>query len=87
MKAQPYKILLLESSEKKDSSLGQILNEKGYHTETFNEIEPVIERIMNKSVDLVISDNNVKGYCGFAVYKLLVKYLRNNGIPFFLVLA
>ena len=81
-----YKILLLESADKKDESLRQILIEKGYHTECYYNIEQAIERIMNKSVDLIISDNNVMGNSGFAVFKSLAKYLRNTGVPFFLVL-
>jgi DNA-binding NarL/FixJ family response regulator len=86
MKDSTTKILLLESSEKSDSFLLQILIEKGYQTETISKIEPVIEKIMNQTVDLVICDNNVNEYNGFAVFKILTKYLRNSGIPFFLVL-
>ena len=86
MKTSPIKILLLESSGKTNNVLSKVLNENGYQTESLSDIEGIFEKISNQAVDLVISDNNVGKYNGFALFKLLMKNLRNYGIPFFLVL-
>ena len=86
MKTSPIKILLLETSVKKNSSVKQILDENGFQTESFCAIEQTIEKITNQSVDLIICDCMVNEYNGFAVFKMLKKYLRNYGVPFFLIL-
>lgn len=86
MKTSPIKILLLESIGKKDNSLLQALDENDYHTESISNIEMAIEKITNESIDLVICENNFDDKNGFVVFKLLIKYLRNYGVPFFLVL-
>ncbi len=86
MNTSAIKILLLEATGKSESILQQMLNSKGYKTESLTKIEPAIEMIMNHTVDLVISENNVNSHNGFAVFKILMKYLRNSCIPFFLVL-
>jgi two-component system alkaline phosphatase synthesis response regulator PhoP len=85
MKASPINILLIESFETDNILLRQVLNENGYQTQSVNEIEHAIEKIMNHPIDLVISENKINEMNGFAVFKTLKKYLRNNGIPFFLV--
>ena len=86
MKSSSIKILLLESAEKSNNELRLMLNESGYQTDCLDDIDIVFEKILNQPVDLVICDNNVGEYNGFAVFKILMKYLRNYGIPFFLVL-
>ena len=86
MNDSQIKILLIESSSERNSLLSQILNEKGYQIETIGKIEPAIKKILNQTYDLVICENEVDEYNGFDAFKMLKKYLRNSGIPFFLVL-
>ena len=86
MKDSPIKILVIESSSKQDDTLKKLLNNKGYLTESAARIDVAIEKIMNHAVNLVISRNEVNEFTGFEIFKILEKYLRNCGIPFFLVL-
>lgn len=86
MKNSPIKILLIDSSEERTNFLTTMFNEKGYQTENLVKIEPVIDRILNQTVDLVICANKVNEYSGFEVFNILKKYLRQSGIPFFLIL-
>ena len=86
MKSSPIKILMLESLIETESELTQVLIKNGYQTESLCDIEIAIEKISNQSIDLVICENSFGEYNGFAVFKLLMKYLRNYDIPFFLVL-
>ena len=86
MKNSPIKILLFDSSGERNSFLTKMFNEKDYLTETLEKIEPAIDRILNQTVDLVICADKVNEYNGFEVFNILKKYLRHNGIPFFLIL-
>jgi two-component system alkaline phosphatase synthesis response regulator PhoP len=86
MKESPIKILLLESYSGQDDNLKKLLDNKGYLTESASRIDVVIKKIMSHSVNLVISRNHVDELNGFEIFKILQKYLRNCGVPFFLVL-
>jgi len=86
MKSTPFKILLIESSPNENGQLIKLLEENGYITESADKIDQVIKKIMNYSVNLVICKSNVNEYTGFEIFKILKKYLRNCGIPFFLEL-
>lgn len=86
MKDSSIKILLIESSSRQDDTLKNLLDNKGYLAESVTQIDVAIEKIMNNSVNLVISRNQVNELTGFEIFKILEKYLRNCGIPFFLVL-
>ncbi|GAB1452891.1 hypothetical protein MASR2M47_29470 [Draconibacterium sp.] len=86
MKTTPINVLLLHSSGKNNSKLIQALDENGYQTEAINDIESAIQKITTQPVDLLICDNIVNEQNGFTIFNMLMKYLRNYGIPFFLVL-
>jgi DNA-binding NarL/FixJ family response regulator len=86
MKDAPITILLFESSSRQDDKLKKLLENKGFLVESAARIDVVIEKIMSHSVNLVISRNQVNEFTGFEIFKILEKYLRNCGIPFFLVL-
>lgn len=86
MKDSTIKILLIESTFRHDDTLKKMLEDKGYLVESVARIDMAIEKIMNNSTNLVISRNEVNELTGFEIFKVLEKYLRNCGIPFFLVL-
>ena len=75
MKSSPINILLLHSLGKKNNLLIQALTENGYQTETLSNVESAIEKITSQSVDLLICDNSVNEYSGFAIFNMLMKHL------------
>lgn len=86
MKSTPFKILLIESEAEQQSYLKELLREAAYLVETVEKPDLAIKKVLNQEVDLVICKNTRNEYSGFEIFKILKKYLRNVGIPFFLIL-
>jgi DNA-binding NarL/FixJ family response regulator len=86
MKAYSNKILIIESSGEKLHSLSPLLMENGYQIFYLNKLDHAIEKLMHETYDLVISENQVDELNGFEVFKILKSYIRNCGVPFFLIL-
>ncbi len=79
-----HKILLIQSHDKCECQLENVLRKAGYHLIIAESIETSIQKVTVESLDLIICNNNLHEYTGLNVYKLLKPHLLNYGIPFFL---